>query len=310
MPFLSSQYLSPANAGSSIYGSRIQSNLKSQFTGSSNLFNTIVAGWDTKLNKKDELDKNKIGFGLQIMSDQLIGGILQTNYLTSNFAYHLFLDASRYNALSMGMGFTIAKTSYDQTKLTFGDMYNSNGTQISFVSPNEILNKNPTTYAVNSGLIYSRHAKETFFQIGANSFYYTMPELTGAQDKLTEASATRYNAFLNLEKYLIGDFTFMLYGSYDIIRDEHSYFGGGGIGIPLNYDLEYPKRFYVGASMRKNTAISPYISIMNTNYNLSISYDIYQSAATAAQLRQNGFEISFAHFFGKKKAEVLKSLLN
>lgn len=310
MPFFSSQFISPANAGSSIYGSRVQGNLKSQFTGNTNLFNTIVAGWDTKLNNKENLDKNHMGFGLQIMSDQLMGGVLQTNYLTSNFAYHLFFDQDKSNSLAMGMGFTLAQTSYDQTKLTFGDMYNSNGTQISTVSPKEILINNPTSYAVNIGLVFSKHAQETFFQIGANNFYYSMPELTGGDNKLTVASDSRYNAFINLEKYLIGDFTFLIHGSYDIKGKNQSYFASGAIGAPLNNDLDFPKRFYLGASTRQNTAITPFIAIMNSSYNFALSYDIYKNGATSSQLRQNGFEVSVSRFFSRRRKEVFRSLLD
>lgn len=310
MPFFSSQYLSPANAGSSLYGSRVQGNLKSQFTGTSNLFNTIIAGWDTKLNNKEFDDKNHLGLGFQIMSDQLLGGILQTNYLTTNFAYHLNLDKNRSNTLAMGLGLTFAQTSYDQTKLTFGDMYNSNGTQISTISPNEVLNKNPTSYAVNSGIVFSRHAEGTFFQLGVNSFFYSIPELTGALNKLTEASETRYNAFVNLEKYIFGDFTFFIHGSYDIKGDKRTYFVSGGLGVPLNYDLDFPKRFYLGTSMRQNVAVSPFIAIMNTRYNFAVSYDVYQNGATAAQLKQNGFEVSFSHFFSRRKKEIFRSLLD
>lgn len=310
MPFLSSQYLSPANAGSSLYGSRVQGNLKSQFTGNSNLFNTIIAGWDIKLNNKEYEEKNHLGFGFQIMSDQLLGGILQTNYLTTNFAYHLNLNQNRTNTLSMGMGLAVAQTSYDRTKLTFGDMYNSNGTQISTVSPNEILLENPMSYAVNTGIVFSRNAEEVFFQLGANSFYYSMPELTGAINKLTEATEMRYNAFLNLEKFIFDDFTILLHGSYDIKGKSNSYFFSSAFGVPLNNDLEYPKRFYLGTSVRQNVAIAPYIAIMNMRYNFSISYDIYNSGATVSQIKQNGFELSFSHFFSRKRKEVFKSLLN
>jgi type IX secretion system PorP/SprF family membrane protein len=310
MPFFSSQFLSPANAGSSLYGSRVQGNLKSQFTGNSNLFNTIIAGWDTKLNNKEYEEKNHLGLGFQIMSDQLLGGILQTNYLTTNFAYHLNLNQNRTNTLAMGMGLSVAQTSYDQTKLTFGDMYNSNGTQISTVSPNEILNDNPTSYAVNTGVVFSRHAEETFFQLGVNSFYYSMPELTGALNKLTEATEMRYNAFLNLEKYIAGDFTILVHGSYDIKGDDRFYFFSGAFGVPLNKDLDYPKRFYLGTSVRQNIALTPYIAIMNTRYNFAISYDIYNNGATASQIKQNGFELSFSHFFSRRKKEIFRSLLD
>lgn len=310
MPFFASQFLSPANAGSSLYGSRVQGNLKSQFTGNSNLFNTIVAGWDTKLTNKEDLDKNHMGLGVQILSDQLMGGVLQTNYLTTNFAYHLFLDENKSNSLAMGMGLTLAQTSYDQTKLTFGDMYNSNGTQISTVSPREVLNNNPTSYAVNIGLVYSRHAQETFFQLGANNFSYSMPELTSGDFKLTEASDTRYNAFINLEKYLLGDYTFLIHGSYDIRGKDQSYFASGAIGAPLNDDLDFPKRFYLGTSIKQNTAITPFIAIMNTSYNFALSYDIYKNGATASQLRQNGFEVSFSHFFSRRRKEIFRSLLD
>ena len=52
-PYISSQFLSPATVGNGIYEQRIQTNLKSQFLDGSNLYRTLVSGWDSRFKNAD-----------------------------------------------------------------------------------------------------------------------------------------------------------------------------------------------------------------------------------------------------------------
>ena len=86
------QFLSPASVGNGLYQSRAQSNYRSQTMAGNSLYRTIVVGWDGRYKNKNEDVKNYLGLGGQIISDQVMNGILQTNYATLNAAYHMYFD--------------------------------------------------------------------------------------------------------------------------------------------------------------------------------------------------------------------------
>ena len=91
--YTSLQFLSPASVGSGMYEHRIQANLRSQLMNGNSMYKTNVFGWDTWIkNKSLEASNNYLAMGLQLMSDQLGGGLLNTTYLTLNTAYHMSLD--------------------------------------------------------------------------------------------------------------------------------------------------------------------------------------------------------------------------
>ena len=100
-PFVASQFLSPATVGNGVYEHRIQSNLKSQFLDGNNLYRTLVSGWDSRFKNLDPEQKNYFGVGVQLISDQAMAGVINSNYITVGFAYHLFLDANLKNELSL-----------------------------------------------------------------------------------------------------------------------------------------------------------------------------------------------------------------
>ena len=82
--------MSPASVGNGIYNQRIKTNLRSQFINGNNLYRTFVGSWDNRFRNRDPEKINSIGMGLQIVSDQLMGGVLQTNYMSLNFSNRIY----------------------------------------------------------------------------------------------------------------------------------------------------------------------------------------------------------------------------
>ena len=77
-PFTSAQFLSPASVGNGVYDQRIQSNFRTQSIGGSNYARNIVVGWDRKYNRKALDQSNYLGIGGQIISEQLMNGLINT----------------------------------------------------------------------------------------------------------------------------------------------------------------------------------------------------------------------------------------
>ena len=82
-PFAAAQFLTPASVGNGVYDQRIQSNFRSQSIGGLNLAKTIVVGWDRKYNRNTQEQSNYLGIGGQIISEQLMNGLLNTNFITN-----------------------------------------------------------------------------------------------------------------------------------------------------------------------------------------------------------------------------------
>jgi len=173
------QFLSPASVGNGLYQSRAQANYRSQTMAGNSLYRTIVVGWDGRYKNKNEDVKNYLGLGGQIISDQVMNGILQTNYATLNAAYHMYFDEEVQKNFSLGLGVTFTQSNLQLDKLKFYDQFSqgvfiNNSQSISLQN----LNSSASKVSVNTGLLYTKHNENSFLQFSANAFFMSKPELT------------------------------------------------------------------------------------------------------------------------------------
>ncbi|MEN9319543.1 MAG: hypothetical protein RLZZ309_530 [Bacteroidota bacterium] len=306
-PFTAAQYLSPASVGNGVYDQRIQSNFRNESIGGSNYGRNLVVGWDRKYNRNAAEQANYFGIGGQIMSEQLENGLINTNYITFNTAYHLFLDGDDFSNLAIGMGITFAQTTLDRSKLNFENSYNpSNG--LFDIPTNEIFLPNAGRLNVNTGLLYTKHSNDSYFQLSANGFFFAKPEVNNSP--FNEPPGMRTAVFMNLEKYFNGDYTFLLHGAFSNRNKLNSYFVGGSVSMPIKIEYDHDRRLYIGCFYRQNEAIVPTVNILMDNYIFGISYDINMKGLAAAGLRSNSFELTFSKSFGKRKQELMRTLFD
>lgn len=305
-PYSVNQFLNPASVGNSDYSQRIQGNLKSQTIGGSSAYKTIIAAWDRRFDSKQEDQKNYFGAGVQIVSDQMMAGVLQTNYLSLNFAYHLYLDNTLKNEISLGLGMGYAQSVLNRSLLRFEDGYLTDGSTTYNGISNANFKANPASYSAQTGLIFTRHTEEAFMQLGATVSFIETPTLMN--NALDSGSGMRSVLFLNLEHSFSEDYTYMLHAYYSNKYGFQRYVVGGAIGIPILYKYEQARRLYLGCFSRIGDAIAPTISMMMEKYTLGISYDFYSNQLSAANIKQNSFEISLSTSFGKRRNEYLRTL--
>ncbi len=306
-PFAAAQFLSPASVGNGVYDQRIQSNFRSQSIAGSNFAKTIVVGWDRKYNRSAQDQSNYVGIGGQVISEQLMNGLLNTNFITLNTAYHLFLDGDDYSNLAIGLGLTYAQTTVDRSKLRFEDMYGPSG-NLSGNPSAEVFLSNPAKFSANTGFLYTRHSNETYFQLSANGFFFSKPDVTNSP--YNEAPGMRSTLFLNLEKYFNENYTYLIHGAFSSRNKINSYVAGASISFPINYDFDYDRRLYIGCFYRFKDAIIPSVNIMMDNYIFGISYDIFSNDLAAAGIRSNSFELTLSKSFGKRKQELIRTLFD
>ena len=246
-PFAAAQYLSPASVGNGVFDQRIQSNFRTESIGGTNYARNLVVGWDRKYNRRSLDQSNYLGIGAQIISEQLEDGLINTNYITVNTAYHLFLDGDDFSNLAIGLGITYAQTTLDRSKLNFSQMYNP-GTGAFDIASNEIFLSNPGRLSVNTGLLYTKHSGNTFLQLSANGFFFAKPDVTNSP--YNEAPGMRSTLFMNLEKYFNVDYTYLIHGAFSNRNKESSYLLGGSVSLPIKYEFDHDRRLYLGCFYR------------------------------------------------------------
>ena len=308
-PYISAQFLSPATVGNGIYEQRIQTNLKSQFLDGNNLYRTLVSGWDSRFKNADPEQKNYFGVGAQVISDQAMAGLLNSNYITLDFAYHLFLDANFKNELSLGIGGTYGQTYLDKSKLRFGEGFNIDG---SYTAGNyDYLNSIksfPQDFYFNTGVLFTRHTENMFLQGGLAASFLSRPKVTILA--VDTASGMKSSAFFNFEKELENGSTFMTHLSFSNKNGLNQAVVGGLYSFPFKDKTNKVNRIYVGCFDRLDDAIIPSVSLMMDKYTFGLSYDIYNNDLSGAKLKQNGFEIALSVSFGKKRNEWMRTIFD
>ena len=308
-PYISSQFLSPATVGNGIYENRIQANLKSQFLDGNNLYRTLVSGWDSRFKNADSDQENYFGVGAQVISEQAMGGVINTNYITLNFAYHLFLDANLKNELSLGLGGSYGQTYLDKSQLLFEEGFNVglpyNVNNYDYINN---IKSFPQNFYYNTGLLFTRHTENLFLQGGLAASFLSKPKVLILN--VDTASGMKSSAFFNFEKVFESGNTFMTHLSFVNKYGLNQIVIGGLWSFPFKDKADKINRMYVGCFNRLEDAIIPSVSIMMDKYTLGLSYDIYNNDLSGAKLKQNGFEIALSVSLGKKRNEWMRTIFD
>lgn len=306
-PYAIAQNLNPAMVGTGIYPQRVQAALRTQFVSGTNLYSTIAASWDSRIANKKSNINNYMGIGVQVLSDRLMSGIVQNNYISLNLAYHIYLDNNLYQNFAFALGGTFAQTNFDRSKLIFGDQYNSAGGLIN-ASSMENLIAAPSTGVVNTGILYSYHNERTYVQGGISANFTNKPHFT--YNYLNETNGMRLLGMLHAETSIFYNNTILFQGQYQH-KEGHTYYSTGmAFSFPITNDWEHTKRLYLGCATRNLEVLMPNVSILTDGYGFGLTYDFNFTNANGALLKQNIMEISFTKSFGKKKGPLFRTLFD
>ena len=306
-PYNTSQLSNPAFVGTGMYSQRIKSELRSQFFDGNNIFSTVAIGWDTKISRKNSEVNNYMGIGAQVISDRLLSGVIQNNYLTLNLAYHIFLDKNLYQNIAFGLGGSYAQTTFDKSKLFFGDQYNSAG-GLTNTGSLESLIASPSSAALNSGVLYTNHRENIFLQVGVGVNFANKPAVT--YNYLKESAGMKLSGMLNAETKIFYDNTILFHGEF-IKRDSSSNYNYGiAFSFPFANNWEQIKRLYIGCFTRDAEVFVPNISILSDKLAFGFSYDFDSQKATNSQIVKNVFEVSFSKSFGYKRRQLFRTIFD
>ena len=303
---MSSQFLSSASVGSGLYGSRLQSNIKSQLINGQNLYKAAVIGFDNRFNAIDN-SKNYLGYGVQLVSDQVMNGVMQFNTIGFNLAYHIYLDDNLYKNISLGIGTSFNQTSLNRTKLRFEDQYDYTA-QLSGNTSLENLVPNPNAFSSNASALYTKHNESAFVQVGLSSSFVNKQNLS--INLLNTAPENRYRLLSSAEISFIDALTIAIHGNFMYQKSKQQFYVGASIGVPLIKYEDDIKRMYFGFYYRESEAFIPTISFVSNKYIFGVSFDFYNTNKTASTIRTNSYELSLSTSFGRKKTNLFRTIFD
>lgn len=306
-PFSANQFLSPASVGKGAYDQKLNANFRSQLVDNNKAYQTIFAGFDWKSSPQMLSGINYLGLGINVLSDQIMGGAINSNHVTFNAAYHIFTDNNYNNNISLGLGATYTNRSVDRTKLTFADQYDGNANFLSATSA-EVFKNNASNFSMNAGVVFNRHTDNEYLETGASLFFQSKPDLL-----MTTTSPTmspKIILFVNYETSFFETYAASFHASYINKNSNRQILAGAALGIPIEKTDYNDKRIYVGCYYRLGDALIPSFKLLLGEHILGMSYDIYSNQLTQATIKQNSFELTYTTYFGNRRSNIFRTIFD
>ncbi len=292
--FSSPLTLNPAFTGKFFGAYRVSGNYRNQWPTLNNAFTTTTASVDFQVLKNRIIAADTWGVGVMGYADNSANGAIKFNYASFSTAYHKGLDEDGMHQIGAGFQVTYANTIVNTSLLTFEDQLTTAGfTGItSEVFSSSTLNSNYID--VNAGLLYNGSTNDqNNFYFGLSMYHINRPnqKFVGAEYFLNPRTNFHAGGY-----FPIGQTTTIHLSGLQMFQGGFSETMVGG-AIQFNSDLYNLKStsLYVGAWMRFNDAIIPYIGLEFGDYRLGASYDYNTSLIRTATQNRGGIEISLIY---------------
>lgn len=292
--FSSPLTLNPAFTGKFFGAYRISGNYRNQWPTFNNAFTTTTASIDFQILKNKIIAADTWGVGVMGYADNSANGAIKFNYASFSTAYHKGLDEDGLHQIGAGFQVTYANTIVNTSLLTFEDQLTTGGFTgvTSEVFSSSTLNSNYID--VNAGLLYNGSTNDrNNFYFGLSMYHINRPnqKFVGAEYFLTPRTNFHAGGYL-----AIGETTTMHLSALQMFQGGFSEtMVGGAIQLNTNPDDIKSTSLYVGAWVRFNDAIIPYIGLEFGDYRLGASYDYNSSLIRTATQNRGGIEISLIY---------------
>jgi type IX secretion system PorP/SprF family membrane protein len=303
--FAATNFFNPASVGFGEYN-QFNSFYKNQYAGVGDPYRTIGVSADFKLNKREYWEPNQFGVGIQAVSEKVLNGALQTNYISVQFANRIFLNKKLTSFLSLGIGGTVISRNIDKDLITFGDQYNS-GRLFNATSAESIASI-PVRFASSVGVLFGNNTDKQFLQLGVSGYYIDRSTFNQSYNKVNQNF--QFVGLANFEHQIWYDKTVLFHADYQTRLESEFYYAGIALGFPIYDYTEQTKRFYIGCFYRANDATIPYVGLLLGKYKLGLSYDVYQNNMTSANLHPQTIEFNFSALINRNQSNKLITLFN
>ncbi len=304
-PHFSQFFASPLTLNPSFTGKfdglwRIAANHRDQWPSIPKAYVTTSFSVDFPILKKMIPENDVFGVGVSGVSDASANNILKLNYGSLSLSYHKSLDENGYNTIGAGFQGTYSSMSLDVNKLTFESMLGQNG----FTNElgREVLTNgsNQNYIDLEAGVLFSGSTNgENNYYLGASMYHINRPKVSFKDRNwyLTNRTTVHGGGSFPVSD-VVGVNISAIYQAQNKASETVL---GGALSLNANGDKLNPTNVYIGAWMRLNDAIIPYLGLEFLGLRIGASYDVNVSSLKAATGNRGGSEISIIYI--KKKAE-------
>ncbi len=302
--FSSPLTLNPANTGNFNGSLRLAGNFRNQWASFNNAFSTTTFSVDAPILLTKMAPYNRLSIGLNALTDQSGNGLLKQNYLAGSFAFKKGFDADARHSLSLGFQAAYGSANFNSSLAKFEDQLTPGGFLLSTSEPLQISNTYKKIVDLNSGLIYNAsNEKGRSFYIGAAVNHILEPVTTNLNsDYYTKRRYTVHGGgyFPAGENTTVhASFQFQQQGDYrEIIL-------GGAASYFINGKSTSYYELYLGAWLRYNDAIIPYVGVEYNLLRFGFSYDLNYSSDKTAGTYYRTAEFSIIKVFNSNKENVI-----
>ena len=272
---------------------RFTANYRNQWNSVTVPFTTISLAYDEHLlNRKLNL-KNRLGFGIYIMSDKAGKNAFSSLSGMASLAFHRILDYDKRHRISFGIQGGFTQKSMDFTNVHFENQYDTRGYFDRNLPNGELLGSSSFfNFDLNAGIAYQLDILENMsLQAGYSYFHITNPKENFIENQENRLSS-RHVVFsemthkINEKLTLKPSLLFMRQGNaFELM-----------LGSAGNYAVRTPvghADVLFGAWYRSSDAIVLTSGLQFKSYQFRISYDINVSGLSVASQGKGGLELSF-----------------
>jgi type IX secretion system PorP/SprF family membrane protein len=298
-------FLSPANTGFYNGYFRAIINYRNQWSAMDKAFQTYAVSIDGGL-FKSKRRKAFLGMGLTVFRDQ--AGAAKLNITNAMFNVSGLVKLSRRSVLSAGVGFGVAATNGDYSKLIYETQFDGNNFDPSSPTGEKVVYRQFTTYDLSAGLAYEfstaisdqDHDDVRSFKIALGGYHLNKPEQNygaGSQYNLPVRWVAAFSSHFDFE-----DTKFSLAPS--VVYQQQEKFQELMAGTYLKYRTRVGTKttgkktengIGIGLFYRYNDALVPKLIYEAGDFAVGVSYDVNLSGYRTASRYKGGFEVSLRY---------------
>ena len=300
--FASPLTLNPAFTGKFDGQWRLAANHRDQWPSIPKAYVTTSASVDFPIMKKMIPENDVFGIGISGVSDASANSALKLNYGSLSLSYHKALDENGYNTIGAGFQATYSSMVIDANKLTFEDELTQNGFARGTTMDILTNGKQQSYFDLNAGVLYSGSTDgENNYYLGVSMYHINRPKLTFQKNNwyLTSRLTVHGGASLPISD-VVGVNMSAIYQAQN--KASETLFGAA-LALNANSDNINPTNVFIGAWMRINDAIIPYVGLEFLGLRIGASYDINISSLKAATTSRGGSEISIIYIKRKQESK-------
>lgn len=298
--FASPLTLNPAFTGKFDGQWRLAANHRDQWPSIPKAYVTTSASIDFPILKKVIPDNDVFGIGISGLTDASANNALKLNYGSASLSYHKSLDENGYNTIGAGFQATYSSLVLDMSKLTFEDELGQNGFNQGTTHDVLTNGNNQSYFDLNAGMLFSGSSNgENNYYLGVSMYHINRPKVSFKDRNWYLTSRTTIHGGASLPvSSVVGVNISALYQAQN--KASETLFGAA-LALNANSDNVNPTNVFIGAWMRINDAVIPYVGLEFAGLRIGASYDINISSLKAATTSRGGSEISIIYI--KRKAE-------